>query len=178
MKGSGMQRNTYWIWGTHDGYYEEYHLLQYNAVSTSRSPPTFQRTVLPPSSRSKTVLSKNPGRSKQMGAVLSLKCQWTSTGLYSITSQMTGFFRKILVNCICLQCAVPGREFVQCIFISYCFLRPSVGIKLVSPHFSTGFTAAAVTILIQYTTAGSTVKHSFSISYQIARTVADTPRPC
>jgi hypothetical protein len=49
-----------------------------------------------------------------------------------------------------------------------------VEIKLVSLHFSTGFSAVAVTILY---TAGSTAKNSFNISYQLARTVADTLQP-
>jgi hypothetical protein len=43
-----------WIWGAHSGEYEGRHILESNTIQSSRSPPTFRRTVLTPSSGSKS----------------------------------------------------------------------------------------------------------------------------
>jgi hypothetical protein len=45
-----------WIWGSHSGAYEKYHLMGRNTVQFGRRSPTFLRNILPPSSGLKSTI--------------------------------------------------------------------------------------------------------------------------
>jgi hypothetical protein len=54
------------------GGYKEFCLLRYNAVESIESKPTFQRSISPPSLRSKKNQARNQPESKRLGEAIGL----------------------------------------------------------------------------------------------------------
>jgi hypothetical protein len=80
---AGATGNRGWIWGSHNGGYEELYLMGYNALQSVESQLTFRRNMLPSSSGSKNKSSKWH---------VPPKCRFTLKGVHTVISQKTELF--------------------------------------------------------------------------------------